>query len=298
MRVTWQVPYAYNGTAGANPNIVSGMEEAIVRFHTETTIRFKLRTTEPDYLLVTAGQGCFSPIGRIGGAQVLILDESGGCDSPRVQHELAHALGLYHTHTRDDRDTYITLNANNIDPAELGNFERWTTTCGNAFGGNCALDFGSYDYNSLMHYAQKDFVAPGLPATATTFDPVSFWFGAFQTVNGPTDIGQRVGMSELDLATLSHAYDVCSDAPPAGKCACWKRVPCTSRRAAEMLRVSTRRLQLNQVDRLVCRGRKQPRVHPFRHLARLHVAWQVDCFCRRQQLLCVLHPRLWLAGGQ
>ena len=50
----------------------------------------------------------------IGGGQVLSL-QAGGCTNIGiVAHELIHALGFYHEQSRNDRDSFVTVNYNNI----------------------------------------------------------------------------------------------------------------------------------------------------------------------------------------
>ena len=39
-------------------------------------------------------------------------------------HELLHTLGFDHEHTRPDRDSFISVNTDNITPGKEGNFER------------------------------------------------------------------------------------------------------------------------------------------------------------------------------
>jgi hypothetical protein len=50
------------------------------------------------------------------GAQQVSLDD--GCIPSGVpgivMHELMHAAGFFHEHTRPDRDTYVTINFDNI----------------------------------------------------------------------------------------------------------------------------------------------------------------------------------------
>ena len=58
-------------------------------------------------------------------------------------HELGHAIGFAHEHTRTDRDTYVTINFTNIESDKLSNFELKTDFVTNGI---------SYDISSLMHY--------------------------------------------------------------------------------------------------------------------------------------------------
>jgi hypothetical protein len=54
------------------------------------------------------------------GAQKVSLDD--GCIASWapgvVIHELMHAAGFYHEHTRPDRDNYVTINFKNILPGK------------------------------------------------------------------------------------------------------------------------------------------------------------------------------------
>ena len=61
----------------------------------------------------------------IGGAQTLSLDPScfrctaTGCVSGTVIHEFLHALGFHHEQSRTDRDDYVTINWDNIQPGNI-----------------------------------------------------------------------------------------------------------------------------------------------------------------------------------
>ena len=61
---------------------------------------------------------CETSVGRTGGEQVLHLSNT--CASGvtlshgEIAHELLHTLGFYHEHQRRDRDSYITVEINNV----------------------------------------------------------------------------------------------------------------------------------------------------------------------------------------
>ena len=76
------------------------------------------------------------------------------CDSTDIKHEFAHALGLYHAHTRPDRDQYVQIFEDRIRPKRLKNFKICT---------KCWTYGTPYDVTSMMHYKSRDFSIDGLP---------------------------------------------------------------------------------------------------------------------------------------
>lgn len=100
-----------------------------------------------------------------------------------VEHELNHALGFYHEHTRSDRDQYVTINWENIDPKMQSNFNLQKTNNLNTL----------YDYSSVMHYGKTAFSVNGQDTITPIPDP-------------SVKIGQRNELSAIDILRINTLY--------------------------------------------------------------------------------------------
>ena len=89
----------------------------------KTGIKIVTRTNERDYVRVINDGGCYSWIGRIGGPQELSMGWPGCMTVVSFVHEILHALGIFHTHTRMDRDDHIQIITDNIRPNMLPVFD-------------------------------------------------------------------------------------------------------------------------------------------------------------------------------
>jgi hypothetical protein len=116
--------------------------------NTSNCITFKEQTNERNYVDIFNGSGCWSYMGMIGQAQQLSLQSDGCINKGIVMHELLHALGFFHEHTRADRDQYVNVFYENIDPAYAFDYDIVEN----------AIQFGiPYDYESIMHYGSYAF---------------------------------------------------------------------------------------------------------------------------------------------
>ncbi|XP_077317105.1 hatching enzyme 1.2-like [Lithobates pipiens] len=179
---TVNVPYTLsdNYTLVEKAIIQAAMEEVTV----VTCVRFVPRREEPNYLRIRPLDGCWSYVGRVGGAQDLSLTKPKCLLWGIIQHELLHSLGFQHEQCRSDRDKYIRINWGNISQDKERNFYKMSTQ-------NLGMP---YDYLSVLHYGKFAFTND---AGKPTLEPVG---------DPHVAIGQRVGLSSLDVVKMNKLY--------------------------------------------------------------------------------------------
>lgn len=76
--------------------------------------------------------------------QLLIVGPK--CTTYKIVHELGHTLGLYHEHSRPDRDNFVTINWYNVGTSEKDKTQM-----------DAVVELNTmnlpYDYGSIMHYS-------------------------------------------------------------------------------------------------------------------------------------------------
>lgn len=115
-----------------------------------TCIRYKFKTSEADYIFFKSTlKRCSSKLGRVGRRQDIFL-KTNCIKRKKVVHELLHALGLSHIQNQSNRDKFVTIEWDNINPKKRNNFVR------RAEGPFSSKD-NHYDFYSVMHYSSTAF---------------------------------------------------------------------------------------------------------------------------------------------
>merc|ERR1711962_965707 len=155
-------------------------------------VKFR-EATSGNRMVVVDDDGCYSSVGfnKYFERQNLSLSPR-ECMYPAViEHEFMHAIGVQHTHSRPDRDNYVTIIEDNIEANAThnftDNFEKLDKEEYNTFG-------LPYDYLSVMHYSDSLF-SNGEGKTILTHD------SSMQDV-----IGTAQGVSDGDIELVKRMY--------------------------------------------------------------------------------------------
>jgi hypothetical protein len=151
----YQIPYVIASGSGDLTNL----NTAITQFNnTFSNIQFVAYTGQTDYVNFDFDPNDFSGeceaiVGRAGGEQQ--VGGSGACAVGTILHEMGHTVGLWHEQSRPDRNTYVSVNYNNLIKGSISNF-------------NQIYDNGQettlFDYASIMEYPAFSFSRNGGPA--------------------------------------------------------------------------------------------------------------------------------------
>jgi len=177
-----EIPYTIAADAnGKVPPAIASFNATFAGF-----MQFVPRAAQADYVefalnLPDSAPACTSPLGRVGGRQMILGPPS--CSTGTVLHEMGHAIGLQHEQNREDRDLYLAWQPQNVAKTERVNSALKTFN---------RKAVGPYDYGSIMHYGDFDFSANGQPAYATLPQGI--------------EIGQRRSYSAADVDTVRRLY--------------------------------------------------------------------------------------------
>ncbi|EPB77897.1 astacin [Ancylostoma ceylanicum] len=178
------------------------IKDAMKKLSQNTCLRFKPRTDEDDYVEITN-------------------EKNSGCMEPRiVMHELMHTTGLWHEHSREDRDQYIKVHLENVEGG-CQKHDHEVIVARDGYGGEDysaqfekvdsmdASTYGvPYDYKSIMHYAKDFFAKPGT-ITMETIDP------AYQDIIGTVEEPSKNDYKKIcSIYNCEYCMELCYDQDP------------------------------------------------------------------------------------
>ena len=186
------VPFEFDENVSADNQ--AAMLGAMATWEAVASVEFRPRTDDADYLHIVDSPGNWSFVGMINGRQDIGIHNWGR--EFTIAHELAHALGIWHEQSRTDRDTFVTVD--------------WDNICQDCCdGGSCDHNFaivatstahGPYDYDSIMHYGECAFsTCGGCPNDERCTN-------GGRTIVAGSPIGQRDHLSDGDINVMRLLY--------------------------------------------------------------------------------------------
>lgn len=176
--------------------LLDRIRQAITIWEQMTPIRFPNHAGEPQFVRFVLSSGSIdlsSPGMLSNGPQFIQLRAQ--APTGHVLHEIGHTVGLFHEHSRPDRDQHIRVNRDNILTTGTKPYDFIRDPSGTPVTVGVS---GSYDLESVMHYPNSMFqVAPGRP----TFDLVGNGIAA-------SDVGRWDTLSAGDLALVNQLYGI------------------------------------------------------------------------------------------
>jgi uncharacterized protein (TIGR02145 family) len=178
----WPNSIVYYSIADGFPN-KNRVIDAIDHWEKNTPISFIERTSNTNYVeFIADPSGPYSSVGMKGGPQQIVISDS--CNKGNVIHEIGHAVGLIHEHSRKDRDDYVKIWRSNILVDKRGDFRKI----------NSLKMTSTFDFNSIMLYPSK-----------TGFE-IDKQKPSITKINGTEYKAQRDGLSNGDIEVIKSMY--------------------------------------------------------------------------------------------
>lgn len=186
-----RIPYIFANDWGSEADNITMRRrilQAIAHWEEHTNIDLYEDPSGPNKLVFKNSGGCSSSVGRrddtFNESQDVNLNM--GCDLSAVIHEIGHAVGLYHEHSREDRDGFVRVLWDHIEDGRRHNFERHVDD---------GFDIGPYDFESIMHYNCFTFGRNGMPTLQILAPGITC-----------ANVGDNVVLSEGDILSVYRMY--------------------------------------------------------------------------------------------
>lgn len=177
-----EIPYSIKSDV-TNPERV---QAAIQMFHQSTGVKFVAHTDQPDAIVFTkTDEHCQSYLGRTGGLQPIFISEQ--CAPVDIAHEIMHALGFIHEQSRIDRDAFVTVRWDNIEPRFQAQYAMVPEPLMEVYGGS------PFDPQSILMYGRHAFALDKQKPT-------------MELKSGTPVHENPKGLSDLDIERVNRLY--------------------------------------------------------------------------------------------
>lgn len=180
------------------------INQAMMHIQERTCIKFIPRTNEESYVNFTRGSGCSSYIGltNIQGQNGQAINIGETCENLDViVHEILHALGFLHEHTRHDRDHYVIINSTNIRDDLSQQFDKHDIPHQPVSYLNL-----TYDKQSVMHYGRFTFSKHVNPQT-NQIRVLKEYMTIYSIADYKEFLGSKTGLSPMDVQKVNKHYN-------------------------------------------------------------------------------------------
>lgn len=213
----WSTSIPYQILPGFSAMEIQYIKDAMNEISAVSPIIFYESKTSKRIIFTPNEKSNSSPIGMQPKGNTILL-ANGKFSKGSAMHEILHSLGIFHEQSRSDRDSYITINWNNIESGKVHNFDKYKID----YHG---LDVESFDFNSIMLYPSDAFSKNNEPtmvrkSDGSIFDANRYYLseGDIAGINcfyGPamelyskvTDEFEQSGQDYIDRRTY-YSYDI------------------------------------------------------------------------------------------
>ncbi|POG80341.1 peptidase family M12A-domain-containing protein [Rhizophagus irregularis DAOM 181602=DAOM 197198] len=171
------VPFFFNDNV--NEELKDSAKKAMENISVKSAIEFleiTKSTKGTNYIEIIKGLEFLSNVGMQHNGNKLWVAEGSAYPVGQIMHELMHALGFYHEHSRPDRDEYLDVNN---EAAKIANYKKRSES-------NSVCYSNTLDFHSIMIYRENE--------KMTLKEGINF------------KIGQRIKLSDGDINALNNLY--------------------------------------------------------------------------------------------